>query len=539
MLLLLFVAVCFGRTFPEYSNRLAVPEGWESSPSADSPTLPLTIVLKKPGAAKLAAFVAQVSDPKSKMYGQYKTLEEVRAMVAPSERVVSRVVNHLENFGFKEIEVMASGDLIRLKGTPAVINEAFDTVVMRFHHAKLGFTYRSVVPYSLDDVLAPHVDLVSGILHFPTQHKGAFYSPADSVPIGPSNLRTRYNVTDSFSGSTNATQAVAEFQGQYYSPQDLDTFFSKFVPGGNASVDKVIGPNNANDAGVEAELDIQYIMGVNPNAPTYFYSQSSFEFWSDLTAWIAVLNNDPKPPLVHSISYGEQKEHQTSGSYKANFDTEMQKLAARGITIIFASGDDGCGCSLCVMYEPSFPASAIHVTAVGATTFIEGSSGPERAVTAFGSGGGFSRYYERSNAPWQQAAVSNYITNHGGDVPSQVHWKKDGRATPDVSALGWGFQVVVNGQIESIGGTSASAPTFAAIVSILNDQQLQAGKPPLGFLNPWLYQTGASVTDAFFDVTVGSNPDSCCTTGFSCAPGWDAVTGLGTPNYKILKQNLP
>jgi hypothetical protein len=76
--------------------------------------------------------------------------------------------------------------------------------------------------------------------------------------------------------------------------------------------------------------------------------------------------------------------------------------------------------------------------------------------------------------------------------------------------------------------------SYSAIISLLNDQQLNAGRPPLGFLNPWLYQTAASTPDAFFDVTIGNNPDSCCTTGFSCAPGWDAVTGLGTPNYQVL-----
>ena len=69
---------------------------------------------------------------------------------------------------------------------------------------------------------------------------------------------------------------------------------------------------------------------MNPNVPTYFYSQSSFEFWSDLTNWITVLNSDPKPPLVHSVSYGEQAEHTVSASYKDRFNTEMQKLGGRG-----------------------------------------------------------------------------------------------------------------------------------------------------------------------------------------------------------------
>jgi tripeptidyl-peptidase I len=88
-------------------------------------------------------------------------------------------------------------------------------------------------------------------------------------------------------------------------------------------------------------------------------------------------------------------------------------------------------------------------------------------------------------------------------------------------------------------GTSAAAPTFSAIVSLLNEQQIKRGKPVLGFLNPWLYQTWAKTKSAFYDVTNGGNADGCCIHGFVCKPGYDAVTGLGTPNYTVLKQMLP
>jgi tripeptidyl-peptidase-1 len=259
-----------------------------------------------------------------------------------------------------------------------------------------------------------------------------------------------------------------------------------------------------------------------------------------LLNWLALLNNDPSPPLVHSVSYGLQTEHATSGSYKDRFETEMKKLGSRGITVIFASGDDGAGCSNCQRLEPSFPATTPSVTSVGATTFL---SGPpvtpetqEEAVTAFGSGGGFSWYYPVQD--WQKDACDTFIKDHTGSISSQWQWNKQGRGTPDVAALGWDFQVVMNGQVTSVGGTSAAAPTFAAIVSLLNDQQLKAGKPSLGFLNPWIYQTAAAHSDAFFDVTVGQNANSCCA-GFTCSSGWDAVTGNGTPNYERLKAYLP
>jgi len=175
-----------------------------------------------------------------------------------------------------------------------------------------------------------------------------------------------------------------------------------------------------------------------------------------------------------------------------------------------------------------------YVTAVGATRFINGNSGPEMAVDEFGSGGGFST--ADAQPSYQSAAVAQYFKVQK-DLPESRFYDKSGRGTPDVAALGWGFQVVVSGAVKSIGGTSASSPTFSAIISMLNDKRLNAGKSQLGFLNPWLYQTQASRPDAFFDVTQGDNQHGCCgLTGFRCAPGWDPVTGLGTPNFAVLSQ---
>merc|ERR1712151_1094576 len=101
----------------------------------------------------------------------------------------------------------------------------------------------------------------------------------------------------------------------------------------------------------------------------------------------------------------------------------------------------------------------------------------------------------------------------------------------DVAALGDGFQVIVEGKVLMVGGTSASAPTFAGFVSLLNEARMKAGKPAMGYLNPFLYQNPG----AFRDVTVGTNAigrQGPVEYGFPCAPGWDPVTGLGTPNFE-------
>jgi len=274
-------------------------------------------------------------------------------------------------------------------------------------------------------------------------------------------------------------------------------------------------------------------MGVAPAISAWFYSIPQLDFYTDVITWVTEIGNATNPPLVHSVSYGSQAQWPSTDIHD-RVDVEFQKFGARGISIIFASGDSGTGCILCNSFKPSWPASSQYVTAVGATEFINEAGGAERAVSMFGSGGGFS---SADNQPsYQQAAVSNYFKVQT-ELPAAHFYNNSGRGTPDVAALGMGFQVVVSGEVQTVGGTSASAPTFSGIIALLNDQRLSAGKSPLGFLNPWLYQTQAAHADAFFDVTVGNNQHGCCgLVGFKCAPGWDPVTGLGTPNFAVLSK---
>jgi tripeptidyl-peptidase I len=97
-----------------------------------------------------------------------------------------------------------------------------------------------------------------------------------------------------------------------------------------------------------------------------------------------------------------------------------------------------------------------------------------------GSGGGFSAMFDQ--AAWQMEAVAAYVAQNATlpKFPPLNSFPLLGRATPDVAVLGEGFQVFVDGKVVSVSGTSAAAPTFAAIVSLLNEARLGAGKPPMG-----------------------------------------------------------
>ena len=153
---------------------------------------------------------------------------------------------------------------------------------------------------------------------------------------------------------------------------------------------------------------------------------------------------------------------------------------------------------------PSWPASSPWVTAVGATRFVGQEVGnDEMATDQFGSGGGFSKQFDQTNAAWQADATAKYLsTVDPSTLPPAEAYPAKGRGTPDVAALGEGYQVVVGGHVTAVGGTSASSPAFAGMMSLINEARLSAGKPAMGFLNPFLYKNAET---GFTDVTLGSN----------------------------------
>lgn len=521
----------------------SVDPDWEILGPAPNPqlTFPITFALKQANKEQLEQIFWSVSDPRSNEYGNYLSLDQVAKLVSPTKETKRIVVNWLVQHDIDAttcIEALTGDFLtcnIELRKAESLLRAKF----FEFNHSENK--ERRIVralSYELPEEISPHVDFVGGVVGFPIKHqvkKLQKNTVGSVISVGPKELRQRYNISDNIVGTqTNNSQAVAEFQGQYYSPSDLTSFFNKFVSNSKASkVFKDVGNNDPSSPGVEANLDIQFIMGVAPNVKSWFWSNPQFDFWSDLTNWMAQISSTQNPPLVHSVSYGSQGNY-PSESYRTRLNTEFQKAGARGLSIIFASGDSGTGCSACNRFQPSFPATSPYVTSVGATEFISARVGPERAVQSFGSGGGFSLFFPRPS--YQNDSVNHYFQVQS-DLPSSSFYNKNGRGTPDVSALGIGFQVFVSGEVQSVGGTSASAPTFAGIVSLLNDIRLKNGKASLGFLNPWIYQTAASRPDAFFDVTEGNNRHGCCgLTGFKAAPGWDPVTGVGTPNFSVLSQ---
>lgn len=545
----LLVAVC------AFTTVLAAPvklqgavevDGWTKGSRANPDVyVDVVIALRNRGMTHLNEEVLAVSSPRSPRYGQHLTPAELAEITAPQRTAHQTVGDWLTASGIEELTLSRWGDRYELRASISQLETVFATQVHQFTRG-----FRSVL--QAGDLHAPpevaaEVAAVFGLHGTPLDRPRAPESSVSAAKVTPELLKQHYGIAGvEISRSSENRRATVEFQSQYTAQKDLSDYFAKYVPDakpGDETFTCFPGdcePTSHHPAGVEAMLDVEYIMGPAPGIKTEVWSFQSSAWCTDLKNWTSKILDHDDPPRVFSVSYGIQgnvsldKQQGCSEEIALNIEEDFSKIAARGVSLVFSSGDDGSG-GLAVFKHPLWPVwpgSAPHVTSVGATQFAALSGPEERAVTSYGSGGGFS--WRFSQQPWQQQATEAYKKNSKAGLPDPKDYNPNGRGTPDISALGLGYQVVCGGHTLSVGGTSASAPFFASLVSLLNEYRLQNGKSPLGFLNPLLYEM-AQVGQGFTDVTVGNNRKDRSgipvREGYSCTEGWDAVTGWGTPVF--------
>ena len=235
------------------------------------------------------------------------------------------------------------------------------------------------------------------------------------------------------------------------------------------------------------------------------------------TNWLTWASNSSTPadnggslPYVHSLSVGEPEDEFASdnGGEAAvdRMNNEIAAIGARGVSIIFASGDSG------YQVAQKYPSSSPYVTSVGGV--FNGELGDDVLQVDDETTGGFSSLSVNLIAKWQVDAVTAWTKTKG----QRPKYNASRRACPDLSIYDAGFYTVQDGSDQPIGGTSAAAPTLAGMISSINGHLLDAKQKPLGFLNYFLYQHEA----AFLDITNGGN------NGFDATVGYDPASGLGT-----------
>lgn len=523
----------------------------------------VTVQLKieEDAARNLEDIFWKVSDPDHEEYGNHLSIEQVRDVLnVPKERVEKVASFFREHCGEDAVTVAPHRDVLGVDCDVSKLENALQTEIVQFSHKERPQVkvMRAAKPYSLPTDVAEHVVMVGELHQFPGLRRkdlenlkqgtgnwpNSCSNDACAGLVQPEVIRKRYNLPNSseyaalLDGYVNAGQnsmAVAEFQGQYFEPSDLQSF-SKAC-NRDVEVDTIIGGNNPG-AGVEAELDIEYIKSVSPEIPlTVVYSAEY-----SLLNWANSINSNSSSAYVHSVSYGNDEAQQTSTEYMFSCNTAFQKAGVQGRSILFASGDQGVcgreGCGLGIFKpksaKPDFPGGSPYITVVGGTNFAGDSIGDEEVWSA--GGGGFSNTFGIPD--YQADAVKAYKANPNANLPDQskLQWNNTGRGYPDIAALGGTktpYCVATGGRFAGVAGTSAACPVAAGVFAKLNGIRLAAGKSPLGFLNPFIYKNGPT---GFHDVTQGMNNDPPNKLGFTAVRGWDASSGWGTPNFQALSK---
>ncbi|CEJ55182.1 hypothetical protein PMG11_01453 [Penicillium brasilianum] len=430
----------------------------------------------------------------------------------------------------------------------------------------------------------------SGRMHLPDSDDRDVLTSLDcDKAITPDCVRALYKIP--LATKSHPQNSLGIFQeDNYFHAEDLDLFFENqttHIPLGTRPLEVMIantdGGGSSSKFGLESALDLQVAYPiVYPQTITVYQTNdhldAQYSSQGFLDGFLNAIDgsyctdcalgkcdgeranpNPPasdnrilcgiyKPPNVISISYGGPEQNFPI-AYQRRQCNEYMKLGLQGVSVLFASGDNGvAGHDGCLgpkkdIFSPTFPANCPYVTSVGGTKVLpeHAPSVPESALynsdgnNILSSGGGFSNVFQASS--YQTAAISKYFATSNPEYPYyEGNWTSGGdsglynrlgRGYPDVAAVADNIALWYKAKFGHTGGTSASTPIFAAIINRIIDERLAIGKGPLGFLNSVLYDNEWVLND----IVNGSNP-GCGTEGFRAAVGWDPVTGLGTPDYE-------
>ncbi|RYP09762.1 hypothetical protein DL764_001097 [Monosporascus ibericus] len=574
------------RTPYEVKESHFVPRGWKKLDRApENHVIDLQIGVKQGNFAALEKQLYEVSDPSHERYGQHLSAEDVRELVKPSDESLSLVHEWLDAHGIAPSAYSSAKDWIKVSLPVDAVERLLDTEYHTYEHAD-GTRVVRAPRWSLPRNLHGHIDTVQPTTSFfrarankydyidaPVSVSSSYVAPSDETlckvcnvsSVTPECFETLYGTKGYKVQAAGENQiAFANYLGEHPIRTDLEKFLAKYRPEGISQArdfEQLVlqgGPGDypltpgelARSTSKEANLDVQAIAGINWETPIVSYSTGGSPPFDPSKStpvntnepyldWVNFLLDLDSIPQVISTSYSDD-EQTVPRAYAERVCAQFAAVGARGTSLLFASGDDGVGADgACVSNDGTnstrflagFPPSCPYVTAVGATMEFEPEVVAYRPASAghgaYTSGGGFSNYFPTPR--YQRAEVAAYVEGLG-DAKYDGLYNASGRAYPDVAAQGLYFAYFWNGTEGVISGTSASTPLLSGIVSLVNDARLAAGRPPLGWLNPWLYSEGYK---GLSDVTSGS-AHGCGVEGFPAVEGWDPVTGLGTPNFPAL-----
>jgi tripeptidyl-peptidase-1 len=542
--------------------------------------------LKQGKFEELERHLYEVSDPDHYRYGEHLSQKDVEELVRPTADTSDSIDEWLADNGIapEDCSYSPARDWITVSLPVKEVERLLDTVYSTYQHEDGTLLVRTT-SWSVPRHLHDHISTIQPTTAFlrsktldstfmEVPHKSDWYKPyvppenvtgiaaaCNFSAVTPTCLRTLYDTINYTPQSTaENTVGFTNYLGEITNRSDTSIFLEMFRPEAVAAAYEYAqisiagGPvwNGTNVAdsgsGREANLDTETILGIAwPTNVTAWSTGGSPPFKPDeftptdtnepYLTWANYITAQSQIPQVISTSYGDD-EQSVPFEYAKTVCNLFAQLGARGITLLFSSGDEGVGSNgSCITNDgkntstflPAFPASCPYVTTVGGTKEY-----PEVVAfdprNGYASGGGFSNYFLMPS--YQEEVVPAYIASLDGKYDGL--YNKSGRGYPDIAAQGYHFLTIWNGTILPLDGTSCASPTVAGVLTLVNDALIAAGKSTLGFLNPWLYKKGYK---AFTDVTVGSALGCNETSdglGFPATQGWDAVSGFGTPYFPAI-----
>jgi kumamolisin len=493
----------------------------------------------------------------------YMTREEHAERHGADPADIAKVEAFARENGLRVTDRNPAQRTVTLSGAAPAYSKAFGVDLKMYKSGEVSYRGREgdiLIPENLQGIVTsvtgldnrpfakPHYRIRRGTARAASVGATADRSTASaSIPAGftPPQLASLYNFPKNLDG-TGQTIAILELGGGFH-PAELTTYFQNlgiatppsvtaatYTNGGtNSPGTNALDPNNPD---VEVMLDIEVSGSIAPGAKIVVYFAPDTTDQSFLGVMNAILTDTVNKPNIVSISWGGPEDEATA-QFRNEFDQLLQSAASLGLTVCVAAGDNGS--ADLAADDPNwdgkahvdFPASDPFVLACGGTQLTASSTAITEEVVwddgkNDGTGGGVSRFFALPS--YQQNAGVPPAADPAGPVM---------RGVPDVAgdaAPASGYRIICDGTsfpdpsegIPPVGGTSAVAPLWAGLLARIN----QGLGKPVGFINPLLY--AAPEDSTFRDITSGNNGD------YKASKGWDACTGLGTPNGQSLLQSL-
>jgi len=529
------------------SKRTLLPNSRPAGPINPSEITSVTVRVRSAGDPEALAKKAYELANTPLAERKYLTHEELEKRHGAKQEDLDKIEHFAQEHDLTVVHRSAAERSVVLKGKLGDLLAAFHADVQMYHHA--AGTYRGrrgeiTLPEELGKI-------VTGIFGFDTRPKhrapqrqkiAAQKGPGGQNGVAATAFATRYNFPTSLNGTaldgTGQTIAIIELGGGYRST-DLKVFFKEIKEVApkvsSISVDHAGNdPTTADSADGEVMLDIEVAGAVAPKAKFAVYFAPNNGDKGFLDAISAAVHDSQRKPGVISISWGGPEvstDQQGVNAYHELFAA----AGVLGITVCIASGDHGTADLDSSDWDGKIhvdhPACDDLVLGCGGTQIVSDQDVVWNDGTPFdvnvpggggwASGGGISEIFA---VPSYQAAAN---------LPVSIDNGKPGRGVPDIAMSATNYFTRVDTSEGAAGGTSAVAPLMAALVSRLN----QAKKKNVGFLNPFLYSNAAN--GVMHDVTSGTNAIDNTIKGYQAGPGWDACTGLGTPDGTAILNNLP